>query len=200
MYDAFISYSQRADSRIARALRSVVQSIGKPWWKLRSLDVYLDASSLTANPDLWGTIEQALSDSRYLILLASPEAAASHWVDKEVSWWLEHKSRETLLIALTDGSLTWSTSSEDFAWDETTPLPPSLKAKFQVEPLWVALNAYRSAPQNATKRNQDFLDRALNLAATIHGRSCGGLLLQALRPISRACRQATSASTSFSWR
>jgi hypothetical protein len=170
MYDAFISYSQRADSRIARALRSIVQSIGKPWWKLRSLDVYLDASNLTANPDLWGTIEQALSESRYLILLASPEAATSHWVDKEVSWWLEHKGRDTLLIALTDGSLSWSSSSEDFAWDEKTPLPPSLKAKFSVEPLWVSLTAYRSAPQNANKRNQDFLDRALNLAAAIHGR------------------------------
>jgi WD40 repeat protein len=181
MYDAFISYSQRADSRIARALRSVVQSIGRPWWKLRSLDVYLDASSLTANPDLWGTIEQALSDSRYLILLASPEAATSHWVDKEVSWWLDHKGTDTLLIALTDGSLTWSSSSEDFAWDEKTPLPPSLKTKFRVEPLWVSLTAYRSAPQNATKRNQDFLDRALNLAAAIHGRRKEDLYSDELR-------------------
>src|SRR5690242_3110700 len=108
MHDAFISYSQRADKQIARAIRSVIQNIGKPWWTLRSLNVYLDSSSLSANPDLWGTIEEALEDSRYLILLASPEAAASRWVDKEVSWWLKHKSTDTLLLAVTGGALDWS--------------------------------------------------------------------------------------------
>lgn len=112
MYDAFISYSQRADSRVARALRSVLQGIGRPWWRLRSLNVYLDASSLSANPDMWAAIEKALSESRYLVLLASPEAAASPWVEKEVRWWLEHKSKDTLLIASTEGSLKWSSSAD----------------------------------------------------------------------------------------
>ncbi len=84
VYDAFISYSQHADKGIARALRSVIQTIGKPWWKVRGLNVFLDATSLSAAPGLWQSIEDKLDQSRYLILLASPAAAASKWVDKEV--------------------------------------------------------------------------------------------------------------------
>ena len=42
------------------------------------------------------------SQSRFLILLASPGSAASQWVGKEVSYWLEHKGPDTLLIAVTE--------------------------------------------------------------------------------------------------
>jgi hypothetical protein len=50
MYDAFISYSQRKDKPIAAALRSVIQTIGKPWWQTRNLRIFLDATSLSASP------------------------------------------------------------------------------------------------------------------------------------------------------
>ena len=35
-YDAFLSYAQASDEEIAAAMRQVLQSIAKPWWKLRS--------------------------------------------------------------------------------------------------------------------------------------------------------------------
>ena len=65
--------------------------------------MFRDDTSLSATPQLWPSIEQALSQSRFLLLLASPEAAASHWVGKEVEYWLDHKSTDTLLIGVTDG-------------------------------------------------------------------------------------------------
>src|SRR5512138_2586624 len=102
LYDAFISYSHAKDKPIAAALQRAVQTLGKPWYRRRALRVFRDDTSLSATPQLWPTIEQALAESRYLILLASPEAAASPWVDKEIAWWLQHKSTDTLLIALTD--------------------------------------------------------------------------------------------------
>src|SRR5690242_13125780 len=107
LYDAFISYSHAKDKPIASALQSVIQKLGKPWYRRRAIRVFRDDTSLSATPHLWPTIEQALAQSRFLVLLASPEAAASKWVDKEVAWWLEHKSADTLLIALTDGELSW---------------------------------------------------------------------------------------------
>jgi hypothetical protein len=72
-----------------------VQKLGKPWYRLRALHVYRDDTSLAATPHMWPSIEEALSQSRYFILLASPEAAASKWVRREVAYWLEHKSVET---------------------------------------------------------------------------------------------------------
>src|SRR5207302_6589097 len=122
-YDAFVSYSHAKDKPIAAALQSVVQKLGKPWYQRRALRVFRDDTSLSATPHLWPTIEAALAESRFLILLASPEAAASQWVGKEVAYWLEHKSVDTLLIALTDGTLVWDNGVGDFDWSGATPLP-----------------------------------------------------------------------------
>ncbi len=170
VHDAFISYSQRGDKAVARALRSVVQSIGKPWWKVRSLNVFLDATSLSAAPSLWQGITEKLAASRYLILLASPEAAASKWVDREVAFFIERNGRERLLLALTDGDLAWDEAAGRFNADGgDLPLPPTLHEGFSEEPLWVDLRAFRRDPATATKGNQAFLHAALDLAATIRG-------------------------------
>src|SRR6266702_5457386 len=80
LYDAFISYSYAKDKPIAAALQSVIQRLGKPWYRRRALRVFRDDTSLSATPHLWPTIEQSLGQSRFFILLASPEAAASKWV------------------------------------------------------------------------------------------------------------------------
>src|SRR5712671_579700 len=170
-YDAFISYSQRGDKPIAQALRSVIQTIGKPWWKARALNVFLDATSLSAAPSLWAAIEARLSRSRYLILLASRESAASKWVDKEVDCFIgpDGKGIDRVLIGLTDGELAWDEPTRDFKWDAATPLCPSLRGRFATEPLWVDLRTYRNAPAAAKRSNPDFLNAALDLAATIRG-------------------------------
>jgi hypothetical protein len=81
-YDAFISYSHAKDKPIAAALQSVVQSLGKPWYRRRALRIFRDDTSLSATPHLWPTIEKALAESRFLILLASTESARSMWVQK----------------------------------------------------------------------------------------------------------------------
>src|ERR1700735_1685437 len=82
-YDAFISYSHAADGRLAPELQKALQRFAKPWYRTRALRGFRDDASLSANPDLWGSIEQALDASDHLILLASPEAASSKWVAKE---------------------------------------------------------------------------------------------------------------------
>ena len=105
LYDGFISYSHAKDKPIAAALQSAIQKLGKPWYKRRALRLFRDDTSLSATPHLWPSIEQALSQSRFFVLLASPESAASKWVGKEVAYWLEHNGTDTLLIGVTDGEL-----------------------------------------------------------------------------------------------
>ena len=166
LYDAFISYSHAKDKPIAAALQSVVQKLGKPWYRRRALRVFRDDTSLSATPGLWPTIEQALGQSRYLMLLASPEAARSPWVGKELAYWLEHKGTETLLIAVTDGELIWDNAAGDFAPRAEMPLPSVLAGRFVHEPKWVDLTAYR---EGANPRDAKFTEHAADLAAAVHG-------------------------------
>ncbi len=162
-YDAFISYSHAKDKPIAAAVQLAIQRLGQPRFKGDMLRVFRDDTSLSAAPSLWGTIEAALAHSRFFILLASPQAAASPWVRREIAYWLEHKSADTLLIGLTAGELAWDDRRGDFAWTEATTLPPALKGAFTSEPKWVDLRAYRKW------RNDKFIDAIADFAATIRG-------------------------------
>lgn len=85
-FDAFISYSHRADGLFAAAFQRDLERFAKPWYQIRSLRVFRDDTNLSPGP-LKASIERALADSEWLILLACPESAGSPWVNKEVEWW-----------------------------------------------------------------------------------------------------------------
>jgi hypothetical protein len=183
IYDAFISYSHVKDKPIAAALQSVMQRLGKPWYRRRGLRVFRDDTSLSATPGLWPSIEQVLEQSRFLILLASPEAATSPWVNKEVAYWLRHKSVDRLLIALSDGKLTWDNSVGDFRWGDRMPLPPALRRRFSNEPKWVDLTPYRDS---VDPRDSQFIEAGADFAAALHDMPKEDLLSQEVRQQRRA--------------
>jgi WD40 repeat protein len=189
-YDAFISYSHAKDRPIAAALQSVIQRLGKPWYTRRALRVFRDDTSLSATPELWPSIERALGQSRYFILLASPSAASSKWVSKEVAWWLDQNKVESLLIGLTEGNLQWDEITSDFSWRDGTPLPSMLARQFPAEPKWVDLRAYRDGTRS---RNAKFIELSAEFAATICGVPKEDLLSQEVRQQRRALTLATSA-------
>ena len=148
----------------------------------------------SATPHLWPSIEEALGRSRYLILLVSPQSAASPWVGKEVDYWLTHKSIDTFLMALTDGEVSWDDAAGDFAGSAATPLPAALKGRFPAEPKWVDLRQYRTATPT---RKGNFLDLAADLAATVHGIPKEDLLSQEVRQQRRALLLAWSAAATL---
>ncbi len=190
-YHAFISYSHDKDKPIAAALQSVVQTLGKPWYRRRALRVFRDDTSLTATPHLWPSITQALDQSEYFILLASPEAARSRWVDQEVSHWLAHRSIDTLLIGLTDGQLAWDERIGGFRPGSDLPLPPVLRNRFPNEPKWVDLRAYRGG---ANPRDTRFIELGADFAAMIRGIPKEDLLSEEVRQQRRALRLAWGAA------
>ena len=155
----------------------------------RALWLFRDDTSLSATPRLWGSIVAALDKSRFLVLMASPEAARSPWVDKEVAHWLATKSSETLLIALTAGDIAWNGDKGDFQWFDATPLPPALKGGLAAEPKWIDLRAFRE--ENPDAQDLKFLDAAADLAAAVHGVAKEDLLSRELQQQRRALRQAT---------
>ena len=168
-YDAFISYSHRADDALAPALQSALHAFARPWNRLRALHVFRDQTSLAASPELWPAIEAALGESRHLLLLASPAAAASRWVGREIAWWLANRSAQTLYILVTDGELVWNESAVDFDWTQTTCLPrDTLAGQLRSEPLWIDLRWARDGSV-LSLRNTRFRQAVLDIAAPLHG-------------------------------
>ena len=173
-YDAFLSYSHVADGQLAPALRDGLVRFSTPWTPLRwasanrALRVFQDSSSLAANPALWPSIQSALARSDWFILLASPEAARSPWVMKEIDWWQHNKPPGRLLIALTDGEIAWDSTNQDFDWRRSNALPRGLERSFNQEPYWVDLRWARAAAQ-ATLRDPRFQDATADLAAPLRG-------------------------------
>ncbi|MBA2689554.1 MAG: toll/interleukin-1 receptor domain-containing protein [Burkholderiales bacterium] len=168
-YHAFISYSHAEDSRLAAALHSALHRFARPWYRLRALRLFRDKTSMSANPALWPAIEHALGQSEWLLFFASPAAARSGWVEKEIAWWLAHRSTQRLILCLTGGELAWDNARGDFDWQRTTALPQTIRGAFGAEPLWVDLRQLKNVAA-LTLRNPDFRDAVLDIAAPLHGK------------------------------
>lgn len=169
-YDAFISYSHTADGTLAAALQSALHSFAKPWYKRRALHIFRDQTNLAVNPALWSSIREALDQAFFFILLASPEAAASPWVEKEVEYWIGKNGPSHVLVALTGGSLKWDHSSASFTPEHTTALPANLLRAFPEEPLFLDLRWARNGDAPLRLREPRFHEAVLQLAATLHNR------------------------------
>jgi len=167
-YDAFISYSQAVKGELAAALQGWLERFATPWYRPRSLRIFRDYTSLSANEDLGQTIERALEASSWLILLASPEAAASRWVNREVQWWRDHKPADRVCIVLTAGDLRWADEDNDWDWSRTTALPASARGMFTQQPLWVDLSSI-STPKELDRANPVLLNSVAQVAAPIRG-------------------------------
>jgi WD40 repeat protein len=191
-YDAFLSYTH-GDRAAVSGIQKALHRIGRRMGQLRALRVFRDDTDLMANPDLWGRIVDGLNRSRYLIVTLSPQAAQSLWVNKEVSYWLEHRGGERLLLVLADGKLIWDEANARFdpqASDAALSVltePESLP----VEPLYIDIS--EDAPWD--HRAPAFRDKITALAAPIHDKPKDQLASDDLREQRRFRRLLAAATT-----
>lgn len=93
-YKAFISYSHK-DSRHARALHRFIEAYAVPKHLVgrrggfgavpeRLRPIFKDREELPTASDLGEVVNVALRDSEHLVVICSPAAAASRWVNEEV--------------------------------------------------------------------------------------------------------------------
>jgi tetratricopeptide (TPR) repeat protein len=93
-YWAFVSYSSH-DRVWARWLQRAIETyavprrlVGRPTLAgpapRRLRPIFRDRTELAADADLAARVQGALEQSAYLIVICSPDAAASRWVDKEI--------------------------------------------------------------------------------------------------------------------
>lgn len=131
-YWAFISYSSK-DRAWAKWLHSVLEHyrlpiqlvqhptpIGEPAPQ-RLKPLFWDRAELQAHYDLGELIERSLRGSRYLIVICSPNAAQSPWVEKEILAFQRMHGPERILALIVDG--------EPNAKDAANCFPPTLRAR-----------------------------------------------------------------------
>ena len=106
LYDAFISYSRRnldVADKIERDLerfplpRDIRKRLGR-----RHLNIFRDITDMTGNRLETG-IEQKLQQSRTLVVLCSPAARGSHYVNLEINRFAQLRDAEKIVPVLVAG-------------------------------------------------------------------------------------------------
>lgn len=165
-FDAFISYSHAADGQLAPALQSGLEQLGRPWYRLRALRVFRDKTGLGLTEQLWGSIQTSIRQSGTFVLLASPAAARSAWVEREILAWRETK--RNLILVVTDGQVQLDARDGCFASGSDAAIPAGLKGRYLEEPLFLDLRWARGE-NDLSLGNPRFRDAVALIASTIRG-------------------------------
>ena len=105
-YAGFISYAHH-DERIATRLHKGLETFRVPKGMVDNKvlsPIFRDASELTAHHSLPEKINEALATSRFLIVLCSPAAKASFWVNEEIRQFRMLHGKRRILCALLSGT------------------------------------------------------------------------------------------------
>jgi WD40 repeat protein len=135
-YWAFISYSHRDDRwgkwlhrkletfRIPKRLVGVAATLGPV--PTRIFPVFLDREELPVSADLSQNISEALRLSRFLVVICSPSAARSRWVNEEILSFKRLGRSDRILALIVDGEPNASDGKTNFGVEEEC-FPPALR-------------------------------------------------------------------------
>jgi tetratricopeptide (TPR) repeat protein len=136
-YFAFLSYSHK-DEDLAEWLHSQLEQFRVPRALAGQLSehgvipkrltpIFRDQHELAAADDLGEEIEEALANSRFLIVLCSPDAARSRWTNAEIVTFKRTRPDGCVLAAIAAGE---PFASEMPGREEEECFPPALKQKY----------------------------------------------------------------------
>ncbi|MEM7250741.1 MAG: toll/interleukin-1 receptor domain-containing protein, partial [Pseudomonadota bacterium] len=152
-FDVFISYSH-ADAKIAERLSRRIRRYKTPAAIDRTtkrLRVFRDVERLTAHPQLGEALAERLEQADNLLVLCSPAAVASEYVETEIQTFIEQKGPDAVTLTVVDG-----TPAESF--------PGAIKANYE-EPLYVDLRP----AGGFFKSWRTFRDESLRIVAALLG-------------------------------
>lgn len=145
LYEAFLSYKHDGSLPVAERLARALRSYARPLFRIPP-KIFRDEDHLVPDTDLPQSIRRALLDSRFLILLASPGAAGSRWVQEELQYWCVELGRiDRLIIVLTSGTIAYDECLQRIDWSRTDALPALLETYLSAIPLFVDLTWTRTA-------------------------------------------------------
>jgi len=112
-FKAYISYSHRDEHwakwlhralesyRVPRKLLGTKTAVGKVPSRIKP--VFRDRDDLSSASDLGGTVKQALADSENMIVVCSPDAVASFWVNEEIRQFASLGRQNQIFCVIVDG-------------------------------------------------------------------------------------------------
>lgn len=110
LYDAYVSYThQPRDAQVAARLAALLEIYRVPRALVRQgtpprlCRVFRDRDDLSVSPQLAEELRRNLEASRFLIVLCSPRACASHWVAEEVRMFRALGRADAILPVLVEG-------------------------------------------------------------------------------------------------
>lgn len=136
-YWAYLSYSHR-DEADAKWLHNALESFAVPPALVGRetthgripksfAPIFRDRQELAASSDLGGEIRAAIAGSRFLIVLCSPAAAASHWTNEEIATFKRLHPDSRILAAIVAGE-PWASLMPGREAEEC--FPPALRVVF----------------------------------------------------------------------
>lgn len=198
-YRAFISYSHR-DRRWGRWLLRAIETyrvprrlVGQATFRgevpRRLAPVFRDRDELPAAEDLSVKVREALEQSEFLIIVCSPHAAASRWVNQEILEFKRLRGEDNLLAVIVDGEP--FASARDGDGEEC--FPPALRRRVGPDG---ALTEARAEPVAADLRREGDGRRLgrLKLVAGMLGLSLDQLIQRDLQRRHRRVTAITAAS------
>lgn len=193
-YAAFVSYSHKASSAFSRELCKGIRTYSRPWFRPRK--VFRDEDELVPDNELPVLIQRRLWDSEFLVLLASPDAACSVWVQDELVQWCGILGRtDRLIIVLTAGAIEVDRLSKNILWEQTDALPELLSNFMARVPLYV--DARGIAGEKSTPNDPQFIDCLNRVVARIEGQSPAEMFGEERRRRRRITRGILSAAGAF---
>ena len=149
-YWAFISYSSQ-DALLAKRLHRALEGYRVPHALVgrvgrdepvprRLFPIFRDRDELPLSADLGASIQDALRASRYLVVICSPAAARSRWVDEEVRAFKALGREDRILAVIAAGE---PNASDRAGGEQSECFPPSLRYRIGADG---RLTAVRTEP------------------------------------------------------
>jgi len=165
-YDAFISYRRIPEHlKFAKKFELHLKRYGQSLLAIPR-KIFRDDQELHSGEYL-EKIFDSLKNSRVLILLASPEASESEWINKELDYFCKELGRaDDLIIVKLAGNIV--IENERIDWQESTALPSSLKGHSIHQRRFEDANLFLNT-ENANLKNPEYKELINQVVARIEG-------------------------------
>lgn len=155
-YDVFISYSRTDRTFVEKLVRALTRYTAPHDLNLprRRLNIFLDRTDLVG-ADYYASIDRALAGARKLVLICSPGAASSRYVEDEVRRFINRRGADHVIPVLLSGT----PNNEIEAADADQAAFPQVLVDSLALPLAVdfrGFDAKRDKPQRAGYRDAWF--------------------------------------------